>query len=789
MPALALPIGIARALVRIAAPLTLSPRLSPTAQRRRSELITRLLVPPPGTQVMQESLGAVRCERVAVPGSAGDGALLYLHGGGYITGSPRTHRAVAAGLVAHLGVPAYVLDYRLAPEHPHPAALEDAICAYRALLDRGISPGRIAVAGDSAGGGLALALAMALRDAGDRLPAVVGMICPWLDLVPDCEGTRSRVPREPIVTPELAASYASAYVGDGNPAQASVSPLHGDLRGLPPLVLSSASDDPLANDAQALAERADAEGLELEHQRVEDLWHDVHVLARVLPAAAEALAAIARSMRARLAPSPPALRVGIIGAGMSGICMANQLKQAGLDDFIIYEKAREVGGTWRENRYPGLTCDVPSRFYSYSFAPNPDWSCHFSPGPEIQRYFEKVTDELQLRPHIRFGTEITEARWDEGRWTVWTRDGQRDVVDLLVTATGVLHHPNIPAIPGLETFAGAAFHSARWDESVHIPGRRVAVIGTGSTGVQITAALGGVAASLLVLQRTAQWILPVPNMPYSPLARLVLRGLPPLNRVSYRVYQHLLEAILGAAVTRNGLARKVLAALCRANLRLGVPDPELRRRLTPDYEPLCKRLVMSTGFYPALQRDGVELVTEKIDHIEPHGIVTADGRLHPVDVIVLATGFDAHAYVRPMQIVGENGVTLEQAWAQGPRAYRTIALPGFPNLFTLIGPHSPVGNHSLIAVAEAQAGYVMRWIERMRDNALAAVAPTSEATDRYNDELQRALPSTVWASGCKSWYLDAAGNPELWPWSPRRHREMLQAPIPGDFAMRARRGD
>jgi cation diffusion facilitator CzcD-associated flavoprotein CzcO len=481
-------------------------------------------------------------------------------------------------------------------------------------------------------------------------------------------------------------------------------------------------------------------------------------------------------------------RVAIVGAGMSGLCMAHALQRAGIEDFTVYEKADEVGGTWRENRYPGLTCDVPSRFYSYSFAPNPDWSSYFSPGREIQGYFTRVTDELGLRRHIRFGAEVTQARWEDGRWSLRTSRGDRDVADVLVTATGVLHHPRVPPIKGLETFAGAAFHSARWDESAQLDDRRVAVIGTGSTGVQITTALARRTRRLVVFQRTAQWILPVANIPYSPVIRHVLRRFPRLNRVIYRFYQATLEAILGDAVTRRGPARLALDGLCRLNLRLAVRDRDLRRRLRPDYEVMCKRLVMSFGFYPALQRPGVELVTEPIERVEPRGIVTADGRLHELDVIVLATGFDAHAYMRPMEIVGEGGITLDEAWAGGPRAYRTVALPGFPNLFTLMGPHSPIGNHSLIAVAETQARYIMQWIERLRRDGVRSVAPTPEATARFNDELRGALPGTVWATGCRSWYLGADGKPELWPWPPTRHREMLRAPVEGDFETSPRDG-
>jgi cation diffusion facilitator CzcD-associated flavoprotein CzcO len=476
-------------------------------------------------------------------------------------------------------------------------------------------------------------------------------------------------------------------------------------------------------------------------------------------------------------------RVAVVGAGMSGLCMGAKLREAGIHDFTVYEKADEVGGTWRENTYPGLTCDVPSRFYSYSFAPNPGWTRHFAPGREIQRYFTGAVDLLGLRPHIRFGAEVGGARWEDGRWRLRTRDGQEDVVDVLISATGVLHHPREPDIDGLDSFAGACFHSARWDHSVPLEGRRVAVIGTGSTGVQIVCALSRVAGRLLVFQRTAQWILPTPNLPYSGLSRRLFERFPALNRLSYRYYQAQLEFILGQASTRPGWQRRLIDRLCRLNLRFGVRDPELRRRLTPGYEPMCKRLVMSAGFYPAMQRPNVGLVTEPIERVEPRGIVTRDGRLHEIDVLVLATGFDAHAYMRPMGLVGQSGRTLEEAWEDGPRAYRTVALPGFPNFFMLMGPHSPIGNQSLVAVAETQADYVLRWIEEIRRGRVASAAPTPDATARFNDDMRRAMPGTIWTTGCNSWYLGADGVPELWPWTPARHRAMLREPDRADFVL------
>jgi cation diffusion facilitator CzcD-associated flavoprotein CzcO len=768
-----------RAALGLASPLVTGAHLDIAAQRSRAEAVARLQLPQFGTRVERTILGGVPAERLRPDGAVRNAALLYLHGGGYCIGSPRTHRALAARLAGAAGVAAYVPDYRLAPEHPHPAALDDALAAYRALLDAGFAPGRVLVAGDSAGGGLALALAMALRDAGEPAPAAVGMICPWLDLAPDHAGGRPASGRDALLSPGALTAWARAYADGHGPEHPAVSPLHGDLSGLPPLVLHSAGDDVLAADAERLAARA----RDIEHRRMDGLWHVPHALTGVMAAADDAVDELGASLARRLEAAGPS--VAIVGAGMSGLCMGEALKQAGLEDFTIYEKASEVGGTWRENRYPGLTCDVPSRFYSFSFAPNPGWSSAFSPGAEIQEYFVRTAAERGLRERIRFDAEVSDARWDGERWRLRTAAGEEAVADVVVTATGVLHHPKLPDIPGRETFAGAAFHSARWDEGVDLRGRRVAVIGTGSTGVQITVATAGVAERLLLFQRTPQWILPVPNREYSRADRALMRRVPALNRLTYRVNQVALEAILGPAVTRPSWQRRAIGALCRANLRFGVRDPALREALTPDYEPMCKRLVMSAGFYPAMGRDDVELVTSRIERIVPEGIVTGDGVLHELDAIVFATGFDPHAYMRPMAITGEDGRTLDEAWADGPRAYRTVALPGFPNLFTLMGPHSPVGNHSLIAVAETQAAYVVAWIERMRQAGLATVAPTDEATDAYYDRLRAAFPGTIWVTGCDSWYLDADGVPELWPWTPGRHRRMLAEPEVADFRVAA----
>ncbi|ODR07605.1 monooxygenase [Mycolicibacillus koreensis] len=474
--------------------------------------------------------------------------------------------------------------------------------------------------------------------------------------------------------------------------------------------------------------------------------------------------------------------MGIIGAGMSGLCQAILLRQAGITDITVYEKATEIGGTWRDNTYPGLACDVPSRLYQFTFATNPQWSRLFSPGPEIFDYFRWVTAEYGLNQVIRFGVEIVEARFDQRGWRLITDAGESITHDFLIAATGVLREPRMPDIPGLAEFAGPVMHSARWDHDADLTGKRVGIVGTGSTGAQIVVALSETAAQAQLYQRSAQWVMPLPNPGYRRWSAPLRRRIPVLDRLTYRGYDRAFEIFAGALV-KPGWRRTALSAIARANLRT-VRDRDLRRRLTPDYQPMCRRLVISGGFYRAMQRPNVTLVDTDIDHVEPRGIVTADGAHHDLDALVLATGFDAHAFMRPMRLVGVHGVSVEQLWANGPQAHLGVGLPGFPNFFMLIGPHSPVGNYPLTAIAESQGAHILRWIQRWCDGEFDTVAPTMTATQRHNAAMRAAMPDTVWASGCTSWYLGVDGTPELWPWTPHVYQRMLAAPPdPVDYAM------
>lgn len=466
-------------------------------------------------------------------------------------------------------------------------------------------------------------------------------------------------------------------------------------------------------------------------------------------------------------------RVVIIGAGMSGMLMAIKLMEAGLTDFRIYEKAREIGGTWRENTYPGVGCDVAAHYYTYQGFPNPDWSTRLPQGAEIQEYLLDVVAKYDLRRRIAFGKEVVEASHDGKVWTVRFTDGEVVEAEILVACCGLLHHPRYPDIRGLEDFRGAVFHSARWDHSVPLDGRRVGVIGTGSTGAQIVSSLARRPLELKVFQRTPQWIFPLPDRRYTQFGKSVLRRVPGLSTLLHHAYRVAFENLFAAAVVRPCWQRRLMDRLCRRNLAT-VRDPELRRKLTPDYQPLCKRIVMSTEFYPAIQRPNVHLVTEDIDHVEAAGVVTKDGVLHEVDVLALATGFDAHAYFRPIELRNAQGRTLSEAWKEGPYALRTVAVPGFPNFFFTLGPQSPIGNFSAISISETQIGYILRCIEHVRRGSCRTLEATDEATDRFNDLVRAAMPQTIWVTGCTNWYMGRNGVPSAWPYSGARFRQELR---------------
>jgi cation diffusion facilitator CzcD-associated flavoprotein CzcO len=490
------------------------------------------------------------------------------------------------------------------------------------------------------------------------------------------------------------------------------------------------------------------------------------------------------AMRAEPAPAGRPLRFAIIGAGMAGILSAIKLQERGFDDFTLYEKADRPGGTWRENTYPGIACDVPSHLYSYSFELNPDWSHRFAPGEEIQAYFERVAHKYGVDERLRLGDEVTRCEFTNGRWRLETKSGHRDSVDVVIAATGVLHHPNLPDIPGLADFEGALFHSARWDHAVALDGRRIGIVGTGSTAVQVVSALIDRVARLSLFQRTAQWVMPQENPPYSEAEKAEFHRNPDSVRNLYRDLSKLFtQTFSNAVIDADSPQMKFVEDACRENLETHVKDPVLREKLRPSYRAACKRLVISPDFYQAIQKPNAELVTEGIERVEPRGVRTRDGRLHELDVLVLATGFRPDRFIRPTQVIGKDGRPLDALWSKRPTAYLSISIPGFPNLFMLNGPNGPVGNFSLIEVAELQIAYILQLVELLRTGRCREISPTDAATARFEAERVEAAKQTIWSTGCRSWYLDDRGIPASWPFTFDRFRAEMSEPKLDAFAL------
>ena len=480
------------------------------------------------------------------------------------------------------------------------------------------------------------------------------------------------------------------------------------------------------------------------------------------------------------------IRVVVVGAGMAGILAGIKLQEKGIGNIAIYEKADRIGGTWRENTYPGLTCDVPSHHYTYSFERNPDWSRHLPPGPEIQNYFERVTKKYGVDKLIRFNTEITRANFKNGRWQLTLAGGETDHADVIIAATGVLHMPRYPNIKGMDDFQGAMFHTARWDHSVPLQGKRIGVVGMGSTGVQIVSALADKVELVEHFVRTPQWIMPVENGYYSEEQKALFRNDPAALEAYMDIdnYNAGIDTYSQCLTEPDSEVARSWHQLCYDNLDNSVRDPALREQLRPDHMPLCKRLIFSPNYYESIQQPTARLVRSDIDCIEAKGIRTADGELHELDVIALATGFRTDRFMRPMQITGRNGVSLENYWTPAPKAYLAISMPDFPNLFMLNGPNGPVGNFSLIDIAEHQWRYIDQLLERLLAGECTEITPTQEATDSFNAERVKAAKKTVWyTGGCNSWYLDAEGIPASWPWNFTKFVDEMKSPNFGHYRL------
>jgi cation diffusion facilitator CzcD-associated flavoprotein CzcO len=467
-------------------------------------------------------------------------------------------------------------------------------------------------------------------------------------------------------------------------------------------------------------------------------------------------------------------RVAIVGTGFGGIAAAVRLRQAGIDDVVLFERSDDVGGVWRENTYPGAACDVASHLYSLSFAPKADWSRRFAPQAEIHQYLRDVARDFGLLPLIRFSTEVLAAAWDEdaGVWRLSLSDGRQHEADVLITATGQLSRPSRPDVPGLDRFRGTIFHSAEWDHDHDLTGERVAVLGTGASAIQFVPQIAPRTAKLSLFQRSAPYVLPKPDGPYDERELRRYARVPGLLRLSReRIYFTNELRTLGFNTEPRLLAGH--RARYRKHLRQQVPDPELRRKLTPTDPMGCKRILMSNEWYPALQLPQVEVVTDGIREVRGRSIVTADGTEREVDTIVLGTGFAATEFLAPMRITGRGGVDLHEEWKAGASAYLGTVVPGFPNLFVLYGPNTNLGHNSILVMLEAQVGWVVQAVRALgRVRRLEIRREVAEAFDRW---VQERLGHTVFAGGCHSWYLTESGrNTQNWPASTLTFRRRLR---------------
>ncbi|MEY4159556.1 MAG: hypothetical protein RLZZ136_177 [Pseudomonadota bacterium] len=459
--------------------------------------------------------------------------------------------------------------------------------------------------------------------------------------------------------------------------------------------------------------------------------------------------------------------------------MAIKLLEQGYRNFTVLEKASTMGGTWRDNVYPGVACDVAAHLYSYSFARNPAWPTRYAKGADIWKYHHGVAESCGVLPHIAYNKEVVSASFEHGAWRLTCQDASIYHADVVIAATGRLHHPTIPTIAGAHSFAGAQFHTAQWDGAVDLANKRVGLVGTGSTATQIITKLAGAVPALTVFQRTPQWVFPVKNTPNPWWRRLAFRLSPRLWKRYFLQLQSETEA-RGKATIGDNAARAARDQVC-IDMLATIRDPELRRKLTPDYAVGCKRLVFSDGFYDAIQKPGVSVVTDAIAQIEPTGVRTKDGILHPVDVLVYATGFDAHAYLRPMQMTGVEGKTLDRVWQDLPLCYHSVTIPHMPNFLLINGPYSPGGSSSVIGIVEAQADYLMQLIDKIvSENVM--LSPSETASQNWLEGVRELARKSVWGSGgCVSWYLDKTGTPTLNPITLSELRAQLAQPDYADF--------
>jgi len=730
---------------------------------------------PKDVRITPETIAGVPGEWVESSDGSSRMTLLYLHGGGYFACSAKTHRA-ATTFFARQGFRVYAPNYRLAPEHPFPAAVDDAQAVYTALLEAGIDPSMLAVSGDSAGGGLSLALMLRLREAGLPLPAAAALFSPLTDLAGSGASRIRNDKRCAMFYGSRMALGAAVYLGDADPRTPLASPLYADLRGLPPLLIHVGTDEVLLDDSTQLAERARAAGVPVELKLWPDVPHVWQLFHNFIPEGRESLGAASAFLKQKIAfeaaasstkparTSQPDYEVAIIGSGFSGLGMAIQLKKAGRMSFVVLEKASAIGGTWRENTYPGCACDVPSHMYSFSYERKPDWSRMYSSQPEIWDYMKECVDKYGLAPYIRFNTEMSEAVFDEGNdmWYVRTADGRSITARIVVSAMGALSRPAYPQLPGMERFRGVAFHSAEWNHAYNLSGKRVAVIGTGASAIQFVPQIAPKVSHLTLFQRTPAWVLPKPDRAISRLEQFIYRYVPGAIGL-FRNFIYWRQEFTGLGFVHPKLMNAAKKMALR-HMKSQIPDSVLREKLTPNYMIGCKRVLLSNDYYRALARPNVDVVTDGVKEVRENSIVDGRGVEHPVDAIIYGTGFRVTDLLTPVRIIGRGGVDLNDAWRSGPEAYLGVMAAGYPNFFMLLGPNTGLGHNSVVFMAEQQIRYAMRCMRLMREKRVTSIEVRTERQEAFNREVQRRLQTTVWASGCRSWYQDANGkNVTLWP--------------------------
>lgn len=474
--------------------------------------------------------------------------------------------------------------------------------------------------------------------------------------------------------------------------------------------------------------------------------------------------------------------IGIIGSGFGALAVAIELQKAGHTDLRLWERSESIGGVWRDNTYPGAACDVPSPLYSFSFEPNPDWSSRYALQPQILDYLRATADKYGITPLVQTGREVVAAHYDEtdASWTVRFADGEEQDVDILVTAVGQLSQPVLPRIPGVETFGGTSFHSARWDHDVDLTGQRVAVVGTGASAIQFIPHVAEQAVSVTVFQRTPSYILPKPDQTFGRHYRRALRHVPGALR-SERATWWTFGEQFSRGLDDDSTVGKVISKVALQHLKARVKDPVLRAKLTPDYPVGCKRILFANSYYPAIVQPHVDLVTEAITQVVPEGVVTADGVTHEVDVIIYATGFDAQEFLESIDITGVGGQKLATQWADGARAYLGIYVPHFPNLLVTYGPNTNLGGGSIIYMLEAQARHMRQAIDRLEAGSYRSIEVTEEAEEAYDQEVQGRLTHSVWAH-CDSWYRHASGRiTSNWPGSTHPYAQRTKALEPDAF--------